>query len=156
MSVNVNRNLSDQFYRYKMPKIIAKVEGKGNGIKTVIVNMVEVAKALNRPPMYPTKFFGCVLGAQTNFDKNERYIVNGSHDSNKLQDILDSFIQKYVLCPGCQNPETDLHVSAKRGLISTSCKACGYSGVLPHKDKLAAYIIKCPPVEAKKKKEEKN
>lgn len=50
-SVNVNRNLTDQFYRYKMPKLLAKVEGKGNGIKTVIVNMVEIAKALNRPPM---------------------------------------------------------------------------------------------------------
>jgi len=49
--VNVNRSLSDQFYRYKMPKILAKVEGKGNGIKTVIVNMVDIAKSLNRPPM---------------------------------------------------------------------------------------------------------
>lgn len=145
MSVNVNRGLKDEFYRYKMPKIIAKVEGKGNGIKTVITNMVEVAKALNRPPMYPTKFFGTVLGAQTNFDKNERYIVNGSHDSSKLQDILDSFIQKYVLCPSCKNPETDLHVSTKRAQISTTCKACGHFEVLNHRDKLAAYIIKCPP-----------
>lgn len=50
-SINVNRGLSDQFYRYKMPKLQAKVEGKGNGIKTVIVNMVDIAKALNRPPM---------------------------------------------------------------------------------------------------------
>lgn len=72
-SVNVNRGLTDQFYRYKMPKIIAKVEGKGNGIKTVLVNMSEVAKALNRPPTYPTKYFGCELGAQTQLDaKNDQ------------------------------------------------------------------------------------
>ncbi|MEQ2183917.1 hypothetical protein GOODEAATRI_002864, partial [Goodea atripinnis] len=84
MSVNVNRSVSDQFYRYKMPRLIAKVEGKGNGIKTVIVNMVE-------------------------FDaKNDRYIVNGSHEANKLQDMLDGFIRKFVLCPECDNPETDL------------------------------------------------
>uniref|UniRef100_A0A8D3BZ80 Eukaryotic translation initiation factor 5 n=1 Tax=Scophthalmus maximus TaxID=52904 RepID=A0A8D3BZ80_SCOMX len=109
MSVNVNRSVSDQFYRYKMPRLIAKVEGKGNGIKTVIVNMVDVAKALNRPPTYPTKFFGCELGAQTQFDsKNDRYIVNGSHEANKLQDMLDGFIRKFVLCTECDNPETDL------------------------------------------------
>lgn len=86
-----------------------------------------------------------MLGAQTNFDKNERYIVNGSHDAAKLQDILDAFIQKYVLCPNCKNPETDLSVSTKRGQISTTCKACGHHAVLTHRDKLASYIIKCPP-----------
>ena len=48
-SVNVNRSVSDAFYRYKMPRLRAKVEGKGNGIKTVIVNMIDVAKAIGRP-----------------------------------------------------------------------------------------------------------
>ncbi|KAJ8719848.1 hypothetical protein PYW08_012023 [Mythimna loreyi] len=145
-SVNVNRNVADAFYRYKMPRICAKVEGKGNGIKTVIVNMPEVAKAIGRPPTYPTKYFGCELGAQTQFDfKNERFIVNGSHDSAKLQDLLDGFIRKFVLCPECDNPETELIVSTKRNTISQGCKACGYHGVLDFNHKLNTFILKNPP-----------
>ncbi|XP_059062891.1 eukaryotic translation initiation factor 5 [Achroia grisella] len=145
-SVNVNRNVADAFYRYKMPRICAKVEGKGNGIKTVIVNMPEVAKALGRPATYPTKYFGCELGAQTQFDfKNERFIVNGSHDSAKLQDLLDGFIRRFVLCPECDNPETELIVSTKRNTISQGCKACGYHGQLDFNHKLNTFILKNPP-----------
>lgn len=71
----------------------------------------------------PTKFFGCELGAQTQFDtKNDRYIVNGSHEANKLQDMLDGFIRKFVLCPECDNPETDL-VSLSQPLSHSSREA---------------------------------
>ncbi|XP_033627197.1 eukaryotic translation initiation factor 5-like [Asterias rubens] len=144
MALNVNRHVTDQFYRYKMPRLVAKVEGKGNGIKTVISNMVEVSKCLGRPPTYPTKFFGCELGAQTQFDfKNERYIVNGSHDVSKLQDLLDVFIRKYVLCPGCDNPETNLIV--KKGSIGQHCVACGHQGMVDMRHKLTTYITKNPP-----------
>lgn len=145
-TVNVNRNVTDIYYRYKMPRIIAKVEGKGNGIKTVIVNMPDVAKALTRPPTYPTKFFGCELGAQTQFDlKNERFIVNGSHDANKLQDLLDIFVKKFVLCPECDNPETDLIVREKKGTIGQRCIACGYNGQIDMRHKLTTFILKNPP-----------
>ena len=103
-----------------MPRLVAKVEGKGNGVKTVIPNMVDIARSLERPPtckfssklslsctvstskssyaiLYQlfikilplldvTKYFGCELGAQTQFDfKNDRYIVNGVHEAGKLQ-----------------------------------------------------------------------
>ncbi|MGH0139447.1 UNVERIFIED_CONTAM: hypothetical protein FKN15_063910 [Acipenser sinensis] len=156
-----SKSVLDQFYRYKMPRLIAKVEGKGNGIKTVIVNMVDVAKALNRPPTYPTKFFGCELGAQTQFDaKNDRFIVNGSHEANKLQDMLDGFIRKFVLCPECDNPETDLHINTKKQTIGNSCKACGYRGMLDTRHKLCTFILKNPPENesgtAKKEKDKKN
>ncbi|RVE45343.1 hypothetical protein evm_010048 [Chilo suppressalis] len=94
----------------------------------------------------PTKYFGCELGAQTQFDfKNERFIVNGSHDSAKLQDLLDGFIRKFVLCPECDNPETDLIVSTKRNTISQGCKACGYHGQLEFNHKLNTFILKNPP-----------
>jgi translation initiation factor 5 len=49
----------DPTYRYKMPKLITKIEGRGNGIKTVCVNMVDVAEALNRDPSLPTKARAC-------------------------------------------------------------------------------------------------
>ncbi|KAE8653883.1 Eukaryotic translation initiation factor 5 [Hibiscus syriacus] len=62
-------NSDDAFYRYKMPKMITKIEGRGNGIKTNVVNMVEIAKALARPASYATKYFGCELGAQSKFDE---------------------------------------------------------------------------------------
>lgn len=146
-TVNINRSVTDMFYRYKMPKVIVKVEGKGNGIKTRIVNMSEIAKALDRPPAYPTKYFGCELGAQTTIDhKTDKYIVNGSHTADKMQDILDGFIQKFVLCPKCENPETTLTVHKQA--ISQRCMACGERGQLKIVHRLTQFIHKNPPTPA--------
>nr|CAI5818369.1 unnamed protein product [Callosobruchus analis] len=57
----------------------------------------------------------------------------------------DGFIRKFVLCPECENPETDLNVSMKRNTISQSCKACGYHGMLESNHKLVTFILKNPP-----------
>jgi translation initiation factor 5 len=144
---NVNSEVTDSFYRYKMPRIIAKVEGKGNGIKTVIVNMVDIAKALSRPPAYSCKYFGCELGAQTQIDqKNEKYIVNGSHEAQKLQELLDGFIKKFVLCPECDNPETILAPNQRKKIIAQNCIACGYHNpTVDMTHKVTTYIINHPP-----------
>lgn len=130
-----------------MPRILAKVEGKGNGIKTVIVNMVDIAKALCRPPAYPCKYFGCELGAQTQIDaKKDRYIVNGSHDGQKLQELLDGFIKKFVLCPECDNPETVLVPNQKKKIIGQQCMACGYqNATVDMTHKVCTYILNHPP-----------
>lgn len=51
-TINIRRDVSDPFYRYKMEKIQSKIEGKGNGIKTVVVNLNSIAQSLSRPPAY--------------------------------------------------------------------------------------------------------
>ncbi|KAI5477847.1 translation initiation factor eIF-5 [Pseudohyphozyma bogoriensis] len=143
--VNIRRDVQDSFYRYKMPVLQTKIEGKGNGIKTVIPNMADVARALNRPSAYPTKYFGCELGAQATFnDENERYIVNGSHDASRLRDLLDGFIDKFVLCASCKNPETELIIT-KDEFILRDCKACGKRGNVDMRHKLVTFILKNPP-----------
>ena len=144
MALNVNRNVEDAFYRYKMPRLFTKIEGKGNGIKTVVVNMVDIGRALARPPTYIIKYFGCELGAQTKSDiKAERYIVNGCHDADKMQDKLDGFIKKFVLCEKCENPETVL--SVEKNMIRASCKACGHVYTMDMRHKLTTFIVNNPP-----------
>ena len=51
-SVNIGKNANDAFARYKMPKLETKIEGRGNGIKTALLNIAEVSKALNIAPEY--------------------------------------------------------------------------------------------------------
>ncbi|CEP13508.1 hypothetical protein [Parasitella parasitica] len=148
-AINVRRDVDDPFYRYKMEKLTVKVEGKGNGIKTVITNMAEVSSQLSRPPSYPTKFFGCELGTQVLIDdKNERYIVNGNHAAHNLQNTLDGFINKFVLCQSCKNPETVIII--KKGEILMDCKACGARNKADMRHKLSPFIVKNPPAEAAK------
>jgi len=145
-NLNIGGQSDDAFYRYKMPKLVSKIEGKGNGIKTVIPNMSDIARALCRPTTYPTKYFGCELGAQVKCDeKTDRYIVNGAHDAAKLQQLLNGFIQKFVLCPSCGNPETDIIVD-KSSTIQMYCNACGRRNKGENIHKLATYIVKNPPV----------
>jgi len=150
--VNIRRDVDDKFYRYKMPLLQTKVEGKGNGIKTVVPNMSDVARALSRPPTYPTKFFGCELGAQTIFDeKADRYIVNGDHDATRLRELLDAFIDKFVLCGSCKNPETVINITKTEDLL-LDCKACGQRTRVDMRHKLVAFILKNPPKVKKARK----
>ncbi|PBP18682.1 eukaryotic translation initiation factor 5 [Diplocarpon rosae] len=123
-TINIRSDVKDPFYRYKMEKLQSKIEGKGNGIKTVIVNLSSVANSLARPGGYVIKYFGFELGAQTNSNPtDDRWIINGAHEASKLQDYLDGFINKFVLCKKCKNPETEVVI--KDGHIVLDCKACG-------------------------------
>ncbi len=153
-NVNIRRDVTDPFYRYKMERLQSKIEGKGNGIKTVIVNLSNVADQLDRPASYVIKYFGFELGAQTNIDpKDDRWIINGAHEATKLQDYLDGFIQKFVLCKDCKNPETV--VSVKEGDIILDCKACGMRTKADGRHKLGSFILKNAPKKGKKDKSTK-
>lgn len=140
--INIPSTVNDPQYRYKMPELVTKIEGSGNGIKTCIVNMSEVAQALKCPPEYTVKFLGCELAAQSTF-KDDRAIIMGVHDVNMCQKKLDKFIDSYVLCQNCHLPEIDMYVKNKT--VKGACKACGWRGDLDNEHRLATFIQRNPP-----------
>lgn len=100
------------------------------------------------------KYFGFELGAQTNTNPaDDRWIINGAHEASKLQDYLDGFISKFVLCKKCKNPETDVVI--KDGRIVLDCKACGQRSDVDLRLKLSSFILKNQPKKGKKDKSEK-
>merc|ERR1712187_496714 len=73
----------------------------------------------------------------------ERVVINGHHETQVFQSLVDKFIERYVLCDGCHLPEIDMVV--KKGVIVAQCKACGWAGDLDNSHKIATYICKNPP-----------
>lgn len=100
------------------------------------------------------KYFGFELGAQTNTNpSDDRWIINGAHEASKLQDYLDGFISKFVLCKKCKNPETDVVI--KDGRILLDCKACGQRTDVDLRLKLSGFILKSQTKKGKKDKASK-
>ncbi|KAJ2904615.1 hypothetical protein MKZ38_007594 [Zalerion maritima] len=152
--INIRRDVTDTFYRYKMEKIQTKIEGKGNGIKTVITNLSSIANSLARDGNIVIKYFGFELGAQTNTNPaDDRWIINGAHEAAKLQDSLDGFINRFVLCKKCKNPETDFVY--KDGRILLDCKACGQRSDVDIRLKLSGFILKNQEKKSKSSKAER-
>lgn len=140
MNISGMTLVEDPSYRYKMPRILAKVEGRGNGIKTVLVNVIDLGASLNREAPEITKFFGCEIGSQTSFSADtDRAIVNGAHTAQDLQTHLCRYIENFVLCENCRLPET--HYKVKAGAISQKCLACGHKSAIDMTHKLTTFIL---------------
>jgi len=132
--------IDDPEYRYKMPAVFGKIEGRGNGIKTVIPNISDVALSLHREPGEVNKFFGCELGAQTTYSaETDRAVVNGAHTDVVLQGLIKRYIDVFVLCPSCNLPETEYKI--KNGCIYHKCAACGAKEMVDMSHKLCTYIL---------------
>jgi translation initiation factor 2 beta subunit (eIF-2beta)/eIF-5 len=65
-------------------------------------------------------FISAALGTSVNFN-----VIRGKHDLSVLGAKLSVFIDDYVLCSDCTNPETYLTLNTAGTKIKVTCKACG-------------------------------
>jgi len=149
---NVNSRVLDPNYRYKMPGLELKIEPipkNRRRSQTTIINIERVAKALGVqgiPPEFILKWVSLELGAQMKVIKEVRksrtvtfYNILAAIQINHIQPKLINFIENWILCRTCENPETDLWNLDKTRIVQM-CYACGTKNEIVKTGKLATYI----------------
>lgn len=141
MSLNIDRRVENVFYEHKMPPLYVR---DWSADETLLKNLEDVAKSLNRNPIYLLKFFGIELGVQTRVSvQPKHYFLFGKHDAMMLQDVLDRFIQQFVLCEKCASPNTKLRVSPDCTEIKMACW-CGHETKISLHHKVTTVIARNP------------
>jgi len=138
--------------RYKTRQLQIQVVGKSKMIRTVFVNVLDVAKDMMVPPAYIVTFIGYCVGAQSKFDpkkpERDQASLSGSHDPKDLSKLMAQFISEVLSCPQCGLPE--LNLSVDKDDVKGRCRSCGAENVLNLSDpKFKRYIINHPPAQGK-------
>jgi len=120
--ITIPSGIKDPSYRYKMRKMVLQGESRGNGIKTNIFNIEDVADDLRVPSIVIMKFMCAELGA----NMEGTSIIKGQHTYGVMLEKLDKFIGMYILCQNCNYPETKHFIAGKKDLKS-KCNSCGHA-----------------------------
>lgn len=141
----------DPFYRYKMPAMQVKVEGSTKMVKTVLLNLDDVCRAIGRPCDHLLVYLGQQFNAATQSAKRTgKAYISGSREQAEVQDQVFKFLQDAVLCSRCGKPETSFMVegSKKKKVGFLSCKGCAARTNLDSTDRFVKYMILHPPENA--------
>ncbi len=131
----------DPHFRYTMPALSIRHEGRGNGQKTVLLNLKDVSDAFDHPLELLVRYIGIELSAQCRQESDSsRVIVNGHYLPDQLAHVVNTYIDLFVLCPKCRLPET--HLGIRKDRVRHKCKSCGAKEVIESDHKLVKYIVK--------------
>jgi len=139
---------SDPGSRYKTRQLQVQIVGKSKMMKTVLVNILDVAKDMQVPPSYIGTFMGYEIGAQAKWDpkkpERQQAFLSGEHATKDLSRFALQFIQEVVLCPNCGLPEIVCEVD--EGKVKGRCRACGgFEELKISNEKFKRYILNHPP-----------
>ena len=118
INISGSKPSADPSFRYKMEEVILI----NQGVTMVFVNIDSISKSLDRDPKMLAKFVRKHFGAKTDYKKNTAVIMKRDLIKSDLQDAVNKFIDSFVLCPKCNNPETTFSEDKTR--IKLQCKAC--------------------------------
>lgn len=104
--------------RFEIPKVIVTREG----VRTILRNLTQISKILNRSEEHIYKYLVKSLGTAGIID-NGRLIFQGKFGEEEIQKEINEYVRSYVICKECSAPDTEL---IKEGRVQfLRCMACG-------------------------------
>ena len=104
--------------RFEVPE--AEVDISGN--QTTLKNLRSIANDLGRDPDHLMKYLLNELGTAGNREDSTAKF-QGKFDKGEVQERIDDYTQKFVLCSECGRPDTKLEKES--GVTMLRCEACG-------------------------------
>lgn len=102
---------------------IDKVKGHLEGSKTVISNLKQIAKVLNRDPEHLLKYLLRETASAGKFS-GSRAIFAAKIGANTFNKKIKKYASEFVICSECGKPDSTLDVE-RGGISYLKCQACG-------------------------------
>ena len=110
--------------RFEIPRLYFESMGS----KTSISNFKEVCDRLNRAPSHFLRYLSKEMATKGNFDGN-RVIFQGRFQAVSINNLLQIYVNRYVICPICKRPDTKLEKEGRIHILT--CEACGARSPVP-------------------------
>jgi len=97
---------------------------KSGGKKTVCSNFATIASQLRRTPEDLADYFSTELCAQCSIGKDNALIIKGrgKYFSQGLMNVLESYVDNFVICKQCSSFDTQLHKRYRKTFLK--CNNC--------------------------------
>lgn len=114
---NNQKTIMDPTYRYKRDKLIISKSGQ----YSVMDNLDQICRQLMIDKSDIISFIPKHLKQSVKIIENK--VGTKVNSDSSLEDMLESYIIKNVICTNCSLPEIDMNKCSKRHMI---CNSCGY------------------------------
>ncbi|CCC81675.1 translation initiation factor IF-2 subunit beta [Thermoproteus tenax] len=104
--------------RAEIPKLEVQILPR----RTVVVNLGQIAKRLNRDPAHIAKFFQKELATPGSID-GESLVLSGERNPKVVEAVYERYLKYFVICPVCGSIDTVLQREGRVYMLR--CTACG-------------------------------
>ncbi len=104
--------------RFKVPDVQLMVQGN----RSIWQNFQETINILNRPGKEVLKFVAGQLGTAGSMEGSNA-LFNGKFNVEQVSEVLNRYIEAYVICPVCTRPDTEIQKDSQAYYLA--CSSCG-------------------------------